>query len=378
MPREDVLVKGIVERIGLRGSRIVYEQGNHSKVVNKDVVDHREAIKIVIDLFLDTKNGVIKHAEEISAVGHRVAQGGESYKGSTVISDLVVDEIERYIPLAPLHNPANLMGIKVVRELLPNVINVAVFDTAFHQTMPEEAYIYGIPYEYYEKDNVRRYSYHGMSHEFVSKRAAEILALPYESLKMVVCHLGNGSSVAAISNGRSIDASLGLGTTCGVLMGTRCGDIDASVVLYLMEKEKSIEKVSDILHKQSGLLGVSGISSDLRDVEVAAKSGEKRAVLAKNIFFRSIKKYIASYAAIMGGIDVIVFTAGIGENSPTTRSEAVKDLEFMGIKMDTAKNEEIQGKETVISAYDSKVKILVIPTNEELMIARDTIRLALA
>jgi acetate kinase len=270
------------------------------------------------------------------------------------------------------------MGIRAVKNILPNIINVAVFDTAFHQTMPPKAYIYGIPYKYYEKDKIRSYCFHGTSHSYVANRAAEILDLSIESLKIITCHLGNGSSITAINGGKSIDCSLGMGTTKGLMMGTRCGDIDASVVLYLIEKEGEVAKVSDILHKQSGLLGVSGVSSDLRDVEAAADKGNSRAQLACEILATSIKKYIGAFAALMGGVDVIVFTAGIGENSYKMRNKSLEGMEFLGIKLDHEKNEAIFGKEAIINKDDSPVKILVVPTNEELMIARDTAKLAKA
>jgi acetate kinase len=376
MKGEEVLAKGLVERIGIGGSRVKHTKGENSTVHEPDIQDHDQAIKIVLELLTGPGTGVISDISEITAVGHRVVHGGEKNVKSALITDEVVKNIEECVPLAPLHNPANLMGINAMRKLLPNVPNVAAFDTAFHQTMPPEAFIYGIPFEYYEKDKVRRYSFHGTSHDFVSARAAEMLGKSIESLRIVTCHLGNGSSLAAVDHGKSVDSSLGMGTSCGVLMGTRCGDVDASVFLHLMERGNSVSELSDILHKKSGLLGVSGVSSDLRDVEVAAQKGDKRAKLACDILYRSIKKYIAAYAAVMGGVDAIVFTAGIGENSDVTRKAATSGLEFMGVKLDDAKNDGLRGKEAVISADDSKVKILVIPTNEELVIARDTQKLA--
>ncbi|MDR1915274.1 MAG: acetate kinase [Synergistaceae bacterium] len=376
MDGESVLAKGLVERIGIAGSRVKHNKGNADAVVREtDIADHTAAIKIVLDLLLDGSTGVLKSLDELSAVGHRVVHGGEKNDRSVLVSDKVIRDIEECIYLAPLHNPANLMGIRAMQTALPNVPNVAVFDTAFHQTMPPKAYLYGIPYKYYEEDKVRRYSFHGTSHAFVSARAADILGRPIESLRLITCHLGNGSSLAAIQGGRSIDSSLGMGTTPGVLMGTRCGDVDISVVLYLMDKVGNVGKVSDILHKESGLLGISGVSSDLRDVEEAAAKGNVRAELAADILCTSVKKYIASYAAVMGGVDAIVFTAGIGENSDVTRREVTKGLEYMGVKLDAAKNTGLHGKEAIISADDSPVKILVVPTNEELMIARDTERL---
>ncbi len=377
MSDESVLAKGLVERIGIAGSRIKHNKGSNDPVVREtDIPDHTAAIKIVLDMLLDAQAGVIKNLDELSAVGHRIVHGGEKNAKSTLVTDAVIKDIEDCSYLAPLHNPANLMGIHAMRKALPSVPNVVVFDTAFHQTMPPKAFIYGIPYKYYEEAKVRRYSFHGTSHAFVSQRAAEILGRPATSLKMVTCHLGNGSSITAVDGGRSVDASMGMGTTQGVLMGTRCGDVDASVFLYLMEKEQDVQRVSDILHKESGLLGVSGISSDLRDVETAADKGNERARLAVDILCTSIKKYIAAYAAEMGGLDAIVFTAGIGENSDAIRKASTEGLEFMGIKIDDAKNDGMRGKEAIISADDSRVKILVVPTNEELMIARDTQRLS--
>ena len=373
MTDESVLAKGLVERIGIDGSRVKHTKGSSDAIVREhSIPDHTAAIKIVLDLLTDAETGVIKSLDELKAVGHRVVHGGEKNDKSIVVTDAVIKDIEDCTYLAPLHNPANLMGIHAMQKALPNVPNVAVFDTAFHQTMPPKAYIYGVPYEYYEKDKVRRYSFHGTSHAYVSQRAIEILGKPAKDLKIITCHLGNGSSITAVLGGKSVDSSLGMGTTPGVLMGTRCGDVDISVVLYLMEKEGNVGAVSDILHKKSGLLGVSGVSSDLRDVEEAAAKGNKRAELANEILCTSVKKYIASYAAVMGGVDAIVFTAGIGENSDFTRRSAVEGLEFMGVKIDDAKNNGLRGKEADISAADSKVKVLVIPTNEELMIARDT------
>ncbi len=376
MSDESVLAKGLVERIGIDGSRIKHEKGADNTTIREtDIPDHTAAIKMVLELLLDAQTGALKSLDELAAVGHRVVHGGEKYSKSTVITDAVVKEIEECSYLAPLHNPANLMGIRAMKEALPNVPNVAAFDTAFHQTMPPKAYIYGVPYEYYETDKVRRYSFHGTSHAFVAQRAAEILGKPAAELKIVTCHLGNGSSLAAVNGGKCVDASMGMGTTAGVLMGTRCGDVDGSVFLHLMEKVGDVGKLSDILHKKSGLLGVSGVSSDLRDVEEAAAKGNERAQLAADILCTSVKKYIAGYAATMGGVDAIVFTAGIGENSDVTRARATEGLEFMGAKIDPAKNNGLRGKEAIVSTDDSRVKIMVVPTNEELMIARDTQRL---
>jgi acetate kinase len=376
MKGEVVLAKGLVERIGIGGSRVKHAKGESATVHEPDIPDHTEAIKIVLGLLTGPETGVLENLDEITAVGHRVVHGGEKNDKSVLVTDSVIRDIEECTPLAPLHNPANLMGIYAMRKTLPSVPNVAAFDTAFHQTMPPEAFIYGIPYEYYEKDKVRRYSFHGTSHDYVAARAAEILDKPKESLRIITCHLGNGSSLAAVDRGKSVDASMGMGTSCGVLMGTRCGDVDASVLLHLLERDSDASRLSDIVHKQSGFLGISGVSSDLRDVEEAADKGNERAKLACAILYRSVKKYIAAYAAVMGGVDAIVFTAGIGENSDRTRKAVTTGLEFMGVKIDDSKNGGLRGKEAIISADDSKVKVMVVPTNEELVIARDTQKLA--
>ena len=376
MKGETMLAKGLVERIGIDGSRVKHTSvGVGDTVREGGIPDHTSAIKIVLDLLTDAKSGVLRSLDEISAVGHRVVHAGEKYAESVIVDDDVIQAIEECIVLAPLHNPANLAGISAMKQNLPGVPNIAVFDTAFHQTMPPEAYLYGIPYKYYENDKVRRYSFHGTSHKFVAQRAVELLGKPAGELKLITCHLGNGSSITAVDGGRSVDASMGLSTVPGVLMGTRCGDIDSAVALFLVDKEGSVKRTSDILNKESGLLGVSGISSDLRDVEGEAERGNERAALAVNMLTRSVKKYIASYAAVMGGVDAIIFTAGIGENSHMTRKGSLEGLEFMGVKLDSAKSETVRGREEVISAPDSRVKVMVIPTDEELMIARDTLNL---
>jgi len=376
MEGEKMLAKGLVERIGIDGSRVKHNSVGVGETVREcGIPDHTYAIKIVLDILTDTEHGVLRSLDEISAVGHRVVHAGEKYAESVVVNDAVIQAIEECVVLAPLHNPANLAGISAMKQNLPGVPNIAVFDTAFHQTMPPEAYLYGIPYKYYENDKVRRYSFHGTSHKFVSQRAVELLGKPAGELKLITCHLGNGSSITAVDGGRSVDASMGLGTAPGVLMGTRCGDIDSAVAFFLVENEGSVKRASDILNKESGLLGISGVSSDLRDVEVEAERGNERASLALKMLTRSVKKYIASYAAVMGGVDAIIFTAGIGENSCVTRKDSLEGLEFMGVKLDAAKNETVRGKEDTISAPDSHVKVMIIPTNEELMIARDTLNL---
>ncbi len=374
MDGEKVLAKGLVERIGIEGSRIKHTKTGLDAVTREvPFPDHSAAIKYVLDILVDPELGVLKSLDELGATGHRIVHGGEKFTQSVLVTPEVVKGIEEVIPLAPLHNPANLMGLKAVMDVLPGKPNVVVFDTAFHQTMPPKAYIYGIPYEYYEKDRIRRYGFHGTSHGYVAHRAAEILGKDIKDLKIVTCHLGNGSSITAVDGGKCVDTSMGMGTGEGLLMGTRSGNVDPLVMLTLMEKLGDVKKVSDVVHKQSGLLGVSGVSSDLRDVEEAAEKGCERSKIAQEILITGVKKYIASYAAEMGGVDVVVFTAGIGENGITFREAVCKDMEFMGIKFDAEKNN-CRGKEVVISAPDSKVTVMVVPTDEEMAIARDTKR----
>ena len=374
----DLLAKGLCERIGIDG-KFTYKPQIEGKE-KLDAVDvamptHNEAIKAVLDALVDPKNGVIGSMKEIDAVGHRVVHGGEKFAKSVVINDEVMKAIEECNPLAPLHNPANIIGIKACQALMPGVPMVAVFDTAFHQTMPPVAYMYALPYEYYEQDKVRRYGFHGTSHKYVSRRAAAMLDAPIEKLKIISCHLGNGSSVTAIDGGKSVDTSMGFTPLAGVLMGTRSGDLDAGIIQYLMERHGyTIEEMLNILNKKSGVQGISGISSDFRDLESAFKEGIERAGLAVDMFNYGVKKLIGSYAAAMGGVDAIVFTAGVGENSASQRMAIASGLEFMGVKMDPEANK-VRGKEAVISAPDSKVKVLLIPTNEELMIAMDTMNL---
>ena len=374
MEGEKVLAKGLVERIGIEGSRIKHTKTGLDAVTREvPFPDHSAAIKYVLDILVDPELGVLKSLDELGATGHRIVHGGEKFTQSVLVTPEVVKGIEEVIPLAPLHNPANLMGLKAVMDVLPDKPNVVVFDTAFHQTMPPKAFIYGIPYEYYEKDRIRRYGFHGTSHGYVANRAAEILGKDIKALKIVTCHLGNGSSITAVDGGKCVDTSMGLGTAEGLLMGTRSGNVDPLVVINLMEKLGDAQKVSDIIHKKSGLLGVSGVSSDLRDVEEAAEKGCERSKIAQDILITGVKKYIASYAAEMGGVDVVVFTAGIGENGITFREAVCKDMEFMGIKFDAEKNN-CRGKEVVISTPDSKVTVMVVPTDEEMAIARDTKR----
>ena len=369
----DVTAKGLCERIGLDG-RLTHKVPASGKKVEKDIPmpTHKEAIEAVMAILVDPQDGVIKSVDEIDAVGHRVVHGGEKFAKSVVITDEVMQAIEECTPLAPLHNPANIIGIKACQELMPGVPMVAVFDTAFHQTMPPVAYTYALPYEYYEKDKVRRYGFHGTSHKYVSQRAADMLGKPIEQLKLISCHLGNGSSVTAIDGGKSVDTSMGFTPLAGLPMGTRSGDIDAGILEYLMNKYgMDIKEMVNVLNKKSGVMGVSGVSSDFRDLEEAFEQGNERAGLAVDMFNYGVKKLIGAYAAAMGGVDAIIFTAGVGENSASQRMAIASGLEFMGVKMDEDANK-VRGEERVISAPDSKVTVLLIPTNEELMIAMDT------
>ena len=371
----ELLAKGLCERIGIDG-RFTYKPQLPGKETVKEaeipMPTHNEAIQAVLNALVDEKNGVIGSMKEIDAVGHRVVHGGEKFAKSVVITDEVMQAIEECTPLAPLHNPANIIGIKACQELMPGVPMVAVFDTAFHQTMPPVAYTYAIPYEYYEKDKVRRYGFHGTSHKYVSQRAAAMLGKKPEELKLISCHLGNGSSVTAVDGGKSVDTSMGFTPLAGLPMGTRSGDIDAGILEYLMGKYgMDIKEMLTILNKKSGVQGVSGVSSDFRDLEEAFEKGNERAGLAVDMFNYGVKKLIGAYAAAMGGVDAIIFTAGVGENSASQRMDIASGLEFMGVKMDEDANK-VRGEERVISAPDSKVTVLLIPTNEELMIAMDT------
>lgn len=370
---QEVLAKGLCERIGLDG-KFTYKPAGKEAVKDADVSmpTHSEAIQTVLNALVDPKNGVIGSMKEIDAVGHRVVHGGEKFAQSVLITDEVMAAIEECNPLAPLHNPANIIGIRACQALMPGTPMVAVFDTAFHQTMPPVAYTYALPYEFYEQDKVRRYGFHGTSHRYVSARAAAMLGKPIEELKIITCHLGNGSSVAAVDCGKSVDTSMGFTPLAGVPMGTRAGDLDAGILEYLMGKHGyDMKEMMTILNKKSGVLGISGVSSDFRDLENAAKEGNQRAELALEAFQYSVKKLVGAYAAAMGGVDAIVFTAGVGENDAATRMAVASGLEFMGVKMDAEANN-VRGKETVISSADSKVKVLLIPTDEELMIAMDT------
>ena len=370
---QQVLAKGLCERIGIDG-KFTYKAPGKETIDAKDVAmpTHNEAIKAVLDALVDPQNGVIGSMKEIDAVGHRVVHGGEKFAKSVLITDEVMAAIEECNPLAPLHNPANIIGIKACQALMPGTPMVAVFDTAFHQTMPPVAYTYALPYEYYENDKVRRYGFHGTSHKYVAQRAAAMLGKPIEELKLISCHLGNGSSVTAVDGGKSVDTSMGFTPLAGVPMGTRSGDLDAGILEYLMNKHGySIKEMLNILNKKSGVQGVSGVSSDFRDLGAAKQEGNSRAGLALDVFSYNVKKFVGAYAAAMGGVDAIIFTAGVGENDANQRMAIAGGLEFMGVKMDAEANK-ARGEETVISAADSKVKVLLIPTNEELMIAMDT------
>lgn len=374
---EAVMGKGLCERIGIEGSRIVYTPAGKDKItIESPMPGHTEAIKLVLDCLTDEANGVVKSLAEINAVGHRVVHGGEKFASSVLVDEEVMKAIEECNELAPLHNPANLIGIKVCKELMPGVPNVAVFDTAFHQTMPPKAYLYGLPYEAYTEDKIRRYGFHGTSHSYVSKRVAEILGKKPEDMKTIVCHLGNGSSICAVNQGKSVDTSMGFTPLAGLIMGTRCGDIDPAILEYYAGKNNlDLHQVTDVLNKKSGVLGISGVSSDFRDIEDAAKEGNDRCEKALETFMYQVAKIIGSYVVAMNGVDNIVFTAGVGENSGSMRQGICNYLGYLGITVDAEANGQ-RGEEIQISTADSKVKVFVIPTNEELMIARDTVALA--
>ncbi|MDE3839907.1 acetate kinase [Bacillus methanolicus] len=373
MPSEEVITKGLIERIGLNdGIFNITVNGEKIKEV-RDIPNHEAAVKLLLDKL--TALGIIKSLDEIEGIGHRVVHGGEVFDDSVLITEEVLKKIEALSELAPLHNPANVTGIKAFQQVLPNVPAVAVFDTAFHQTMPESSFLYSLPYEYYEKYGIRKYGFHGTSHKYVSQRAAEMLKRPIEQLRLISCHLGNGASIAAIEGGKSIDTSMGFTPLAGITMGTRSGNIDPALIPYIMEKTgKTADEVLDILNKKSGLLGLSGFSSDLRDIEAQAAEGNERAELALEVFASRIHKYIGLYAARMNGVDAIIFTAGIGENSDVIRAKVLKGLEFMGVYWDPSLNK-VRGEEAFINYPHSPVKVMVIPTNEEVMIARDVVRL---
>ena len=373
---EQLIAKGICERIGIEGSLIAYTPTGGSKEENvTPMANHTDAIRLVLQALTNEKTGVVKSLSEINAVGHRIVHGGEKFTSSAIINDEVIAAITECNDLAPLHNPANLIGIRACQELMPNVPMVAVFDTAFHQTMPEKAYMYGLPYEYYENYKVRRYGFHGTSHSFVSKRTAEVLGKAYEDTKTVVCHLGNGSSICAVANGKSVDTSMGLTPIEGLVMGTRSGDVDPGALEYLAKKENlDIYEVLNVLNKKSGVQGLSGLTSDFRDLNAGAEAGNKRAQIALDVFCYKVAKYIGSYVAAMNGVDAIVFTAGIGENDGYVRGEVCKYLGYLGIEIDAEANKS-RGVEVELTKTGSKVKVLVVPTNEELAIARETVAL---
>ncbi|HAT4247160.1 TPA: acetate kinase [Clostridium perfringens] len=376
MANEKDIIEGIVERIGLDQSRLVQKNELREKyILEKEIKDHKEAIDIVLNTLVDSKVGVIKSIDEITAVGHRVVHGGERYSSSIIINEEVIKYLEECSKLAPLHNPANIIGIRACQSLMPNKEMVAVFDTAFHGTLPEKAYIYAIDYALYKDHKIRKYGFHGTSHKYVSHKVAEAMGKDIKDLKIITCHLGNGASISAIKGGQCIDTTMGFTPLAGIPMGTRSGNIDPSIIPFLVEEcGYTIEEVSESLNKKSGVLGISGVSSDFRDIEDAASKGDKRAQLALDIFHYRIRAEIGSFIVNMGGVDVIVFTAGVGENSPETREECLKDLEFLGLTLDREKNK-VRGKLTEISQADSKIKAYVVPTNEELMIAKETVEL---
>ena len=376
MANEKDIIEGIVERIGLDQSRLVQKNELREKyILEKEIKDHKEAIDIVLNTLVDSKVGVIESIDEITAVGHRVVHGGERYSSSIIINEEVIKYLEECSKLAPLHNPANIIGIRACQSLMPNKEMVAVFDTAFHGTLPEKAYIYAIDYALYKDHKIRKYGFHGTSHKYVSHKVAETMGKDIKDLKIITCHLGNGASISAIKGGECIDTTMGFTPLAGIPMGTRSGNIDPSIIPFLVEEcGYTIEEVSESLNKKSGVLGISGVSSDFRDIEDAASNGDKRAKLGLDIFHYRIRAEIGSFIVNMGGVDVIVFTAGVGENSPETREECLKDLEFLGLTLDKEKNK-VRGKLAEISQADSKIKAYVVPTNEELMIAKETVEL---
>ena len=374
---EEVLAKGICERIGIDGRLTYQPEGGEKEKYDKAMPTHTEAIQFVIEALTNAQTGVVKRLDEIGAVGHRVVHGGEKFASSVVITEEVKKAIEECNDLAPLHNPANLIGIEACEELMPGTPMVAVFDTAFHQTMPEKAYMYGLPYEYYEKYKVRRYGFHGTSHSYVSKKAAEVMGKPYEELKTIVCHLGNGSSVSAVMNGKSVDTSMGLTPLEGLVMGTRSGDIDPAIMEFIAQKEKmNIQEVMNVLNKKSGVFGLSGgLSSDFRDLTDAMNAGDKKAKIAMDTFSYRVAKYIGSYVAAMNGVDDIVFTAGIGENDDYVREQVCSYLGYLGVDFNKEINDGLRGRQEELTKPGSKVRVFVIPTNEELAIARETLAL---
>lgn len=368
------MAEGVVEKIGLEGGFLKFKKADGSKEIKElGLIDHKQAVEAILANLTDPTVGCIKSFKEIDAVGHRVVHGGEKFAESVLITDEVIQQVKDCYDLAPLHNPANITGIEAISSLMPDVPQVGVFDTAFHQTMPASSFMYAIPYKYYKEDHVRRYGFHGTSHRYVSKRAAEFLGLDLADSKIITCHVGNGGSITAVLNGKSVDTSMGLTPTEGLMMGTRVGDIDPGAIAYLMGKyNMNVDDLQKLINKESGVVGVSGVSSDMREIEEAVNAGNERAKLALDMYILRITKYIGAYAAEMGGVDAIVFTAGVGENQTGLRADVCRPLAFMGVKIDEAVNAGIRGVEAVISTPDSKVKVAVIPTDEELMIARDT------
>jgi acetate kinase len=373
----EVLAQGGIEKIGMPDSFLKLTTPNDQKVIlERNIPEHQTGVDFILETLTSKKNGCLKSLEEIDAVGHRVVHGGEKFSSSVLITQEVIDQIKGCIELAPLHNPANLIGIEAIEKSLPGVPQVAVFDTAFHQTMPPKAYMYGLPYDYYTNYGIRRYGFHGTSHRYVSKRACEILGVKFKDQKIITAHIGNGASITAIKDGKSIDTSMGMTPVDGLLMGTRSGEIDAGVLTFISEKERlSASKISDLLNKRSGVLGVSGVSSDMRELEAAVKAGNPRATLAMDMYNYRIRKYVGSYAAALGGLDILIFTGGVGENQWKTRAAVCKDMEFMGIEFDVEKNKGLRGVEAVISLPESKVTVMVVPTDEEKMIALDTLHI---
>ncbi len=377
MKNEDVLAKGIVEKIGLNGSFIKNEREDGDKLtLNGNIYDHQKGIEYVLGILTSEKHGSLKSLDEIDAVGHRVVHGGEAFKSSVSITKDVVAKMEEVAELAPLHNPPNLKGIKAITNLMPNTPQAGAFDTAFHQSMEPESYMYALPYALYTKYGIRRYGFHGSSHRFVSQRLGDLMNSDISKMKIITCHLGNGASIAAVKYGKSMDTSMGLTPVEGLMMGTRCGDLDIGALTYIMSKEEiGLNATNTLINKHSGVLGISGVSSDMREVEAAAAEGNERAILALRMYEYRIKKYIGSYAAVMGGVDAIIFTGGIGENAAETRANVINGLEFFGIDFDYEKNQGTRGKEIEITKPNSKVKVWIVPTNEELVIARDTLKI---
>ena len=372
MDDEEVMAKGLVEKIGLPDSQLTHKWNGQKKEIKQSIPDHQVAVKLVLDILTDAECGVIKSMDAIDAVGHRVVHGGEEFAASTLITDEVMKALEKCSAMAPLHNPPNIIGINACKAIMPGVPQVGVFDTAFHQTMPAKAFMYGLPYELYKEDHIRRYGFHGTSHRYVAGEVAKVMGVPVEKLRIINCHLGNGSSLAAIKYGKCVDTTMGFTPLAGVLMGTRCGDIDPAIVLNVMDNHNlSTKEMDTLMNKKSGVLGISGVSSDFRDLGQAAAEGNERAQLALDMFHYQVRKEIGAFAAAMGGVDVITFTAGVGENSIEDRAAIAEGLEYLGAKLDPQRNN-VRGKDALISTDDSTVKMYVIPTNEEIMIARDT------